>query len=50
MSQRAGHYCTIPLCQDCHYAPRGFHGDKTFWKIYKKTELDVLDDTIMQLS
>lgn len=49
MSQRAGHFCTIPLCIQCHKPPQGFHGDKTFWRIYKKTELDVLDQTFAVL-
>ncbi|MCB1281010.1 MAG: DUF968 domain-containing protein [Salinibacterium sp.] len=45
MGQRAGHFCTVPLCPDCHEGPQGIHGDKTLWRIYRKTEMDVLDQT-----
>lgn len=39
-------WLTIPLCWDCHQGPRGIHGDKSRWKIYKANELQVLADTI----
>ena len=48
-SQRGGHFCTIALCQDCHASPMGIHGDKTFMKIYKLSEMDMLDITIGKL-
>ena len=49
MAQRAGDYCTIPLCYECHQGKNGIHGDRALWKVYKKTELDVLDETIESL-
>ena len=49
-SQRGGHYCTIALCQACHAEPLGFHGDKTYMRIYKLTEMDMLNKTIERLS
>lgn len=49
MGQRAGHYCTIPLCYPCHQGEEGFHGSKALWNVYRKTELDVLDQTIGRL-
>lgn len=49
MSQRAGHFCTIPLCFECHQGAQGIHGDRALWRIYKKTEVDVLDETIGRL-
>ena len=45
-SQRASHFLTIPLCPDCHTGPLGIHGDKTMMRIKKKTELDLLAETI----
>lgn len=45
MAQRAGHFCTIPLCYDCHQGPQGIHGDRTLWRIYRKDEITILDET-----
>ena len=45
-AQRASHFLTIPLCPDCHRGPLGIHGDKTMMRILKKTELDLLAETI----
>ena len=47
-SQRAGHYCVIPLCHDCHVGNYGVHGDKSFLRILKITEMDLLNITIGQ--
>lgn len=49
-SQRAQHWLTISLCNDCHIAPLGIHGDKTFMKIYKMDEMDLLARTIEMLN
>jgi len=43
------HFLCIPLCRDCHMGYNGWHGTKTFWKIRKLTELDVLNATIQRL-
>jgi uncharacterized Fe-S center protein len=44
-SRRISHYMVIPLCRTCHdQVPNG-----AMWKIYKKTELNVLSDTIERL-
>lgn len=40
------HFCTIPLCPDCHKGPRGIHGDKTMLRISKKSELEHLSETL----
>lgn len=45
-SQRASNFLTVPLCPDCHTGPLGVHGDKTMMRIQKKTELDLLAETI----
>ena len=50
MSQRAGNYCTVPLCVPCHRGPNGLHGNRSLWKIYKMTEMDALDKTIAQMA
>ena len=43
-------YVCIPLCKDCHQgAFNGIHGQQRIWKVLKKTELTVLNDTIRQL-
>ena len=42
-AQRAGHFCVIPLCVDCHRGKNGVHGDKTFLNILKLTEMDLLN-------
>ena len=49
MSQRAGDYCTIPLCKPCHQGKNGLHGDRAMWKIHKVSEMDVLDQTIAEM-
>lgn len=43
-------YLCIPLCKDCHQGSfNGIHGQQRIWKVYKKTELTVLNDTIRKL-
>lgn len=43
--RRISHYAVIPLCRPCHdQVPNG-----VMWKIYKKTELLVLAETIGKL-
>ena len=43
-------YTCIPLCADCHRGSfNGIHGQKRIWKVTKKTELTVLNDTIKKL-
>jgi len=40
----------IPLCTDCHRgSANGIHGRKVLWNVYKKSELDVLAETIEKL-
>lgn len=46
MAQRAGDFLTIPLCWDCHQGPRGVHGDKGLMRQFKKTELEMLNETV----
>lgn len=46
MSQRASNFLTIPLCQDCHQGPNGFHGNRSLLRIAKVEELDLLAMTI----
>ena len=40
-------YTCIPLCKDCHQGSHnGIHGQRSIWKVLKKDELSVLNDTI----
>ena len=49
-AQRAGDALTIPLCHDdCHQGKNGIHGDRTYLRILKMTELDLLAATIEEL-
>lgn len=50
MGQKASDYLAIPLCHDCHQGDRGIHGDRTLWRVYRKSELDVLAETIRLLT
>jgi len=44
------HFTCIPLCEDCHRGGfNGLHGQARIWKVLKKTELSVLNDTIARL-
>lgn len=40
------HFCTIPVCPSCHRGPQGIHGDKTMLRIKKKSELELLSETL----
>ncbi len=43
-------FLCIPLCKDCHQGSfNGIHGQQRIWKVYKKTEMSVLNDTIRKL-
>lgn len=43
-------YLCIPLCRDCHQGSfNGIHGQQRIWKVTKKTELTVLNETIEKL-
>jgi len=42
-------FTCIPLCRDCHTGPKGIHGDRAMWNIFKATELGCLSDTIERL-
>lgn len=43
-------WTSIPLCKDCHQGSfNGIHGQQRIWKVLKKTEMSVLNDTIRLL-
>lgn len=50
MSQRASHYLAIGLCPPHHRGPHGIHGDRADFKNARVGELDLLADTIEELS
>lgn len=44
-------FACIPLCASCHRDGRnGLHGQKAMWKVMKKSEMSVLNDTIRLLT
>ncbi len=45
LAQRAGDFCAIALCWDCHQGPLGIHGDRTYLRMAKATEWDLHDLT-----
>lgn len=46
-AQRAGNFLVLPLChEDCHQGANGIHGDQTYLRILKMTELDLLNATL----
>lgn len=43
------HFATIPVCASCHRGSAGIHGDKTMLRISKKSELELLSETLEAL-
>lgn len=43
------HWTVVALCYDCHQGHNGWHGNKSFWRIRKMSELDALAITIARL-
>lgn len=48
--QARNHWLTLPLCRSCHQGPLGVHGDKTFLRILKSSQWDLLAVVIRWLS
>jgi hypothetical protein len=42
-------FLSIPLDWQCHRGPGGIHGDKTYLRILKMDELDLLNETYRRL-
>lgn len=43
-------WTSVPLCASCHRDNfNGIHGQARIWKVQKKTELSVLNETIRKL-
>lgn len=43
-------YLVIPLCRDCHMGNfNGWHGERRMWKVVKKDEMDVLNETLRKM-
>ncbi len=43
-------FTSIPLCKDCHQGSlNGWHGQRRIWKVLKKDELSVLNETIERM-
>lgn len=50
MAQRASNWLAVPLCPSCHRGPKGVHGDKSWLRMLKMDELDLLAYTYEELS
>jgi hypothetical protein len=50
MQQRASDWLTMPLCPEHHRGSRGVHGDRSALRQANVTELDLLADTVAQLT
>ena len=49
-NRKSGHWTSIPLCPDCHTGSRnGIHGQRVMWNVQKKTELELLGETLEKL-
>lgn len=47
---KSGDFTAIPLCKDCHQGSHnGIHGRRAMWSVMRKTELQVLGETIERL-
>lgn len=49
MAQRQSDYIAIPLCHECHQGKGGIHGDRTYLRMLKMTEIDLLAATLEAL-
>jgi hypothetical protein len=49
-AQRASDFLTAAICRECHRGPLGIHGDKSLLRLAGVTELDLLADTIAELT
>lgn len=49
MAQRSGDMLTLPVCQSCHRGSHGIHGNRAMLNMTKKTELDLVNDTLEAL-
>jgi hypothetical protein len=44
--RKAGDFCTVPLCWECHLGAGGIHGTRQRWTLRKMDELKALDKTL----
>lgn len=43
-------WLVIPLCRDCHQgSANGIHGRQAMWKVMRKSELDLLAETLERI-
>ncbi len=47
MAQRASNALIVPLCKSCH---DGFHADQKKWQMQNGSELELLAQTIIEVS
>jgi len=44
--RQGDHFTCVATCWDCHQGPQGIHGDQTLMRIYKRDELQALNQTL----
>lgn len=42
-------FTSIPLDWQCHRGPKGIHGDKSYLKLLRMDELDLLNETLRRM-
>lgn len=48
--EQGQHFATVGLCHACHQGPQGWHGDKTLWRIYRRTMVEALNLTLSRVN
>lgn len=49
MQQRSSSFLTIPVCSDDHRGPQGIHGDRTYLRMLKMGEMELLAATLERI-
>ena len=44
--RKAGDFCVVPVCLECHTGTNGIHGRRTRWSLHKMDELKALNMTL----
>ena len=44
--RRGPDWITIPLCPGCHRGPEGIHGTKAMLRVSRKTEMELVAETL----
>ncbi len=44
--RKAGDFCVVPVCEECHTGTHGIHGTRQRWSLAKLDELEALNRTL----